>query len=170
MQTPAEPRWLEPDEQRTWMAFVSVLVRLGGALDAQLQRDSEISHFEYLVMAGLSMTRDRSLRMSDLAQFTDSSLSRLSNVVTRLEKREWVRRAPDPEDGRYTLAILTEPGWEKVVASAPGHVGEVRRLVFDPLTRTQQKQLQEICRRVLHAIDPKACSPDDRIRTLLTEP
>jgi DNA-binding MarR family transcriptional regulator len=161
-----EPRWLDSDEQRDWLVFASMLVRLPNALDAQMQRDAGISHYEYLVLAGLSMTAGRTTRMSDLAVFTEGSLSRLSNVATRLEKRGWLRRAPDPADGRYTLAILTDEGWEKVKASAPGHVEEVRRLVFDPLTKAQQRQLRELSRRILLAIDPDSC-PDDRVRALV---
>jgi hypothetical protein len=40
------------------------------------------------------------------------------------------------------------------VRAAPGHVQEVRRLVFDPLTKTQSRQLREIGRRITRAIDP----------------
>ena len=149
-----EPRWLDGDEQQTWLALASLVIRLPGALDAQLQRDAEISHFEYQVMAGLSMSPERTLRMSELAAFAEGSLSRLSQVVGRLEKREWVRRTPDPADGRYTLAVLTDDGWDKVVATAPGHVEAVRRFVFDPLTKAQQRQLREIGRRITRAVDP----------------
>jgi DNA-binding MarR family transcriptional regulator len=159
MEAPHEPRWLCDEETRTWLALVSLLVRLPTALDAQLQRDAGISHFEYQVIAGLSMSPERTRRMSDLARFVDGSLSRLSQVVSRLEQRGWVRRTPDPADGRYTLAVLTDAGWDKVVATAPGHVEEVRRLVFDPLTRAQHRQLREIGRRVVRAIDPdEQCS------------
>ncbi|MEU8247850.1 MarR family winged helix-turn-helix transcriptional regulator [Nonomuraea sp. NPDC048916] len=149
-----EPRWLTEEEMRTWLALVSVLIRLSTALDGQLQRDAGISHFEYQVMAGLSMSPGHTMRMSELAALSDGSLSRLSHVVKRLEKRDWVRRTPDPADGRYTLAILTEEGWEKVVATAPGHVEAVRRFVFDPLTKAQARQLCDIGRRITLAIDP----------------
>jgi DNA-binding MarR family transcriptional regulator len=162
MDIPSEPRWLDPDEQQTWLALGSMLIRLPGALDAQLQRDAGISHFEYAVLAGLSEAPDRTLRMSDLAILAEGSLPRLSQVVSRLEKRGWVRRTPDPADGRYTLAILTGQGWEKVAATAPGHVETVRRLVFDPLTKAQSRQLREIGRRVMRAIDPDdRCLDDD---------
>jgi DNA-binding MarR family transcriptional regulator len=163
---PDEPRWLDDDEMLTWLTFVSALSRLPSALDAQLQREADISHFEYLVLAGLSMSPESTLRMSELAQFTESSLSRLSNVVARMEKRGWVTRSTDPEDGRYTLARLTDPGWDKVTSSAPAHVAEVRRLVFDPLSRTQQRQLRRIGEVILHAIDPTAAS-DGRIAAVL---
>ena len=91
--------------------------------------------------------------MSTLAMLAEGSLPRLSQAVGRLERRGWVRRTADPADGRYTLAILTDDGLAKVTETAPGHVEEVRRLVFDPLTRTQSRQLREIGRRIMTAID-----------------
>jgi DNA-binding MarR family transcriptional regulator len=66
----------------------------------------------------------------------------------------WIRRTTDPTDGRYTLASLTDEGWAKVGDSAPAHVTEVRRLVFDVLTKTQQRELACISERILQAIDP----------------
>ncbi|MGW0806019.1 MarR family winged helix-turn-helix transcriptional regulator [Nonomuraea sp. NPDC002799] len=159
MSDPQEPRWLTEEEMESWLALASVLIRLSSALDGQLQRDAGISHFEYQVMAGLSMSPDQTMRMSDLAALSDGSLSRLSHVVKRLERRDWVRRTPDPADGRYTLAVLTEEGREKVVATAPGHVDAVRRFVFDPLTKTQTRQLRDIGRRITHAINPDDTCP-----------
>ncbi|HYK26674.1 MAG TPA: MarR family transcriptional regulator [Streptosporangiaceae bacterium] len=149
-----EPRWLSAEDMQTWFALVSVLIRLPTALDAQLQRDAGISHFEYQVLAGLSEAPDRTMRMSVLAMLAEGSLPRLSQVVSRLEKRGWMHRTPDPEDGRYTLAILTDEGFAKVSQTAPGHVSEVRRLVFDPLTKAQTRQLCDIGRRIMRAIDP----------------
>jgi DNA-binding MarR family transcriptional regulator len=155
-----EPRWLDDEERQTWLALVGLMIRLPSALDAQLQQDAGVSHFEYQVMAGLSERRDRTMRMSDLAGLANGSLSRMSHVVNRLEKRGWVHRTPDPADGRYTLATLTEDGWQKVVETAPGHVAAVRDLVFDPLTKTQARQLRDIGMRVLRAIDPdEKCLP-----------
>jgi DNA-binding MarR family transcriptional regulator len=149
-----EPRWLDDEEQRSWLALMGVLIWLPAALDAQLLRDAGISHFEYQVLAMLSMSPERTLRMSELAALANGSLSRLSRVVDRLEKRSWVARRPDPDDGRYTLATLTGEGWEKVVATAPGHVAEARRRVFDQLTRAQVRQLRDIGARIGRAIDP----------------
>jgi DNA-binding MarR family transcriptional regulator len=154
MQDRTKPRWLDTEEQQSWYALAYALIRLPAALDAQMQRDAGLSHFEYLVLSGLSMMPDRTRRMSELAVYTASTLSRLSNVVTRLEQRGWVSRTPDPSDGRYTLATLTEDGWAKVAAGAPAHVNEIRRLVFDPLTKAQQQQIGRIAHRILKAIDP----------------
>ena len=149
-----EPRWLDSDERATWLSLVSLLTRLPAALDAQLQRDAGLSHFDYSVLAGLSEAPGGSLRMSVLAALADGSLPRLSQVVARLERRGLVRRTPDPDDGRYTLAMLTDAGREAVTAAAPGHVETVRQLVFDPLTKAKTRQLLDICRRVLAAVDP----------------
>ncbi|GAA2653853.1 MarR family winged helix-turn-helix transcriptional regulator [Paractinoplanes durhamensis] len=161
----SEPRWLDDAEQETWMALAGLLMRLPGALDAQLQRDAGLTHFEYLVISGLSMVPGRTMRMSELAAVAEGSLPRLSQVVSRLEKRGWVRRSPDPDDGRYTLAILTDEGWDKVVATAPGHVAAVRHFVFDPLTKGQQRQLGEIGRRIMRAVAPDDQCPPPRKAT-----
>jgi len=152
--TPQEPRWLDDEESLAWRALASTLARLPAALDAQLHRDAGISHFEYQVLAALSEAPGRTLRMSALAVLTEGSLPRLSQVAARMERRGWVRRTPDPADGRYTLATLTDDGLAKVTQAAPGHVREVRRLVLDPLTKPQARQLREISRRIMRAIDP----------------
>lgn len=149
-----EPRWLDSEERAAWLSLVSLLIKLPAALDAQLQRDSGFSHFEYNVLAGLSEAPDRALRMSVLAAHADGSLPRLSQVIARLERRGLVRRIPDPDDGRYTLAVLTDAGWDAVVAAAPGHVEAVRNLVLDPLTKSKTRQLRDICLRILSVVDP----------------
>lgn len=153
MDAPRESHWLDAEETQTWLALAGALIRLPAALDAQLRRDAGISHFEYQVLALLSEAPDRTLRMSELATRAEGSQSRLSQVVARMEQRGWVRRTPDPADGRYTLAILTDQGLAKVTEAAPGHVEEVRRLVFDPLTKAQSRQLREIGRRIMRATD-----------------
>ncbi len=151
------PRWLSAEEQETWLALGSVLMRLPNALDAQLVRDAGITHFEYVVMSALSESPEHTLRMSQLAVLAESALPRLSQVVGRLEKRGWISRATDLDDRRSTLATLTEEGWNKVVETAPGHVEAVRTLVFDPLTKAQQRHMLEASRRIMAVIDP-----DDR--------
>ena len=133
--------WLSADEQAAWRQLVALLFRLPGALDAQLQRDAGISSFEYMVLSGLSEAENRTLRMSDLAAMASGSLSRLSHVVSRLEKRGWVRRAACPGDGRFVNAVLTDEGMAKVVATAPGHVEAVRRFVVDALSPQQLAEL-----------------------------
>jgi DNA-binding MarR family transcriptional regulator len=115
----AEPRWLDDDQQHAWRQLAAVVLKLPSELESQLQRDAGMSHFEYWVVALLSEAPDRTLRMSQLAAQANASLSRLSHVVSRLEKRGWVTRRPCPDDARATLAVLTDAGWEQVVAAAP---------------------------------------------------
>ena len=150
----SEPRWLNEEERQAWLTLGSLMVQLGPALDAHLKREAGLNYFEYTVMSVLSEARDRTRRMSELAALADGSLSRLSQVVRRLETKGWVERSPDPTDGRYTLATLTDAGWDKVVETAPLHVNEVRRAVFDPLTKAQVQQLTNIGQRILRVVVP----------------
>ena len=141
--------WLTAEEQAAWRSVVALLIRLPAAIEAELQRDAGIGQFEYLVLSGLSEAPDRTLRMSDLAAMASGSLSRLSHVVSRLEARGWVRREACPGDGRFINAVLTDDGWAKVVATAPGHVAAVRRLLIDVLTPEQLRELGAISGEVL---------------------
>jgi DNA-binding MarR family transcriptional regulator len=153
MKRSEKPRWLDPLERDAWVSFVGVFMRLPVELDRQLQRDAGINMFDYRVLATLSEAPKRTLRMSNLAFLADGSLPRLSQVVKRLEQSGWIERTPDPIDGRYTLAKLTESGWTKVVEAAPGHVAAVRRLVIDPLSAVQIRQLNAVSNRINDAID-----------------
>jgi DNA-binding MarR family transcriptional regulator len=152
MADPGDRGPLDGEELETWAAVATVLEWLPAALDAQLQHDAGITHFEYGILFALSEADGRSLRMGTLASYSNSLLSRLSRAVTRLERRHWVRREPDPADGRYILAILTDDGFEKVAETASGHAETVRRLVLDPLTATQERQLKDISRRIMKEI------------------
>ncbi|ORM36422.1 MarR family transcriptional regulator [Williamsia sp. 1135] len=158
MRNEPEPNWLDDEEMDAWIQVAILLSRLPHALDAQLLRDAQLTHFEYEVLASLSEAPDRTLRMSTLAELANGSLSRLSHVVTRLEKREWVQRRPCPEDGRYTNASLTGAGWDKVVETAPGYAANVRELVVDRLSRAQLRQLAAIGRRI-NGIPPGSRQP-----------
>jgi DNA-binding MarR family transcriptional regulator len=149
---PSDPALLDDSELETWSSLATLLEWLPTALDSQLIGDSEITHFEYGILYALADTPEMTLRMSVLAGYANSSLSRLSRAAARLEKRGWMRRMPDPVDGRFTLAMLTDAGVAKVHQAGPGHVSLVRRLVIDPLTPAQTKQLNEISRRILGAI------------------
>ncbi|MGA1838795.1 MarR family transcriptional regulator [Herbiconiux sp. 11R-BC] len=150
-----ETRWLNPEQLRSWVALVGVVERLPGVLDSQLQRDAQLTHFEYYVLAMLSEAPERTLRMTALATITNSTLPRLSHVVSRLEKRGYVERTPCPEDRRATNAHLTPAGWEKVVATAPGHVGTVRENVVDLLSDEEFTQLGAAMSKLLDKLDPE---------------
>ena len=147
------PRTLEGDALETWSAFATVLEWLPAALDAQLLRDSDVTHFEYGILFALAHAPDRTLRLSVLAGYANSSLSRLSRAATRLEKRGWLRREPDPADGRFTLAILSDEGQSQFDSATLGHVATVHTLVLDSLTRAQAIQLRDISGRIARSIN-----------------
>ena len=147
-------RWLTDAEQQAWRRLAAVTMLLPAALESQLQRDADLTHFGYWVMAMLSEAPGRSLRMSELAALSYGSQSRLSHLVSRLEQQGYVRRERVGEDRRGYLAVLTDAGYAKVVATAPGHVEEVRARVFDRLTPAQLVQLDEICAAILSGTEP----------------
>lgn len=149
-----ETNWLTEQEREAWLGLIAVVELLPGVLETQLRRDSDLTHFEYFTLAMLSEATERTLRMTDLAGRTNATLSRLSHVVNRLERRGMVRRFPCPEDKRATNAQLTEDGWEKVVASAPGHASKVRESIFDALSPEQVGQLAQLSAQILENIDP----------------
>jgi DNA-binding MarR family transcriptional regulator len=146
--------WLDNEQRAAWVRLIAVVELLPGILDTQLRRDADLSHFEYFLLAMLSESPERTLRMTALAVRTNATLPRLSHVVRRLEDRGLVERFPCPEDGRATNARLTEDGWAKVVETAPGHVATVREHVIDALTPKQTAQLADIAGAILERIDP----------------
>ncbi|HVB41217.1 MAG TPA: MarR family transcriptional regulator [Streptosporangiaceae bacterium] len=137
-------RWLSDDEQRTWRSFLNACQSIFAAVDAQLLRDSGLPHGYYEILVHLSEAPDRALRMSQLARASTFSKSRLSHAVARLEERGWVQRQDCPTDRRGQIAMLTDAGFDMLAAAAPGHVEQVRRVLLDPLTPDQVRQLGEI--------------------------
>ncbi|MCW2631255.1 MAG: MarR family transcriptional regulator [Pseudonocardia sp.] len=147
------PRWLDDEQQDAWRAFAEATVKLRWALECQLQKDARLSFIEYHALARLSENPSHTMRMSELAEVANASLSRLSHLITRLERRNLVRREPDPSDGRYTNAILTPTGWELLVASAPAHVAKVRELVIDAMSPDELRHLHTASERIIERVD-----------------
>jgi DNA-binding MarR family transcriptional regulator len=150
-----QTQWLDSDERAAWLRLIAVVELLPGVLDSQLRNGAGLTHFEYFVLAMLSESDQRTLRMTSLAARTNATLPRLSHVVRRLEERELVERFPCPEDRRATNARLTDAGWDAVVAAAPGHVETVRRYVIDALTPQQLEELRIIGDALLARLDPQ---------------
>lgn len=148
----ARTRWLEPDELAAWLANSALMISLPAALDARMQREARMTFFEYMVLSVLSEQPEHTLRMSELAARTSASLSRLSHVAGRLEKRGLLTRARVPGAGRRTDAVLTEAGYEAVVAAAPGHVAAVREYLIDGLGPQELAALRRIGTAVEAAI------------------
>jgi len=153
---PESPRWLDDEQQASWRAFNGAMHKLRWALECQLQHDAGLSYIEYHALARLSENHGHTMRMSELAEVTNASLSRLSHLIKRLELRQLVRREPDSADGRYTNAILTRAGFRLLTASAPAHVAKVRDLVIDALTPAELRQLRTASERILERIESTA--------------
>ncbi|GGJ41430.1 MarR family winged helix-turn-helix transcriptional regulator [Paenarthrobacter histidinolovorans] len=148
-----QPRWLNADERRAWLALLSINTLLPSALDTQLQAAGKLSLFDYNVLAMLSETEGRYLPMSELAARTSASLSRLSHVVTKLQKRGWVERQAHPGDARVTVAHLTDAGMSTIVSLAPGHVESVRTLMLDSLSPDDVADLARIGEKIVARLD-----------------
>ena len=148
-----EPRWLNADERRAWLALLSINTLLPAALDTQLQAAGKLSLFDYNVLAMLSEADGRFLPMSELAARTSASLSRLSHVVTKLQRRGWVEREAHPGDARVTVAHLTDAGMDTIVSLAPGHVDAVRALMLDAMTDDDVADLARIGEKIVARLD-----------------
>ena len=147
-----EPRWLTAQEQRAWRAFIDGNQRLLEQLNRELESEHGLSMAEYRILVLLSEAPERALRMSDLADGVLSSRSRLTHTVRRMEDGGLVRRSSCVEDGRGVLAHLTDKGYDRLAAAAPGHVASVRRNFIDLLTPEQMRVIAEVFERIDDAI------------------
>jgi DNA-binding MarR family transcriptional regulator len=149
-------KWLTDAEAESWLSLVRLMAWLPWSIDQQLRRDASLGMVEYQVLAMLSASPGRTMRMSALAEVTNASLSRLSHLFKRLEQRGLVRREADPADGRFTNAILTQEGFQALADAAPGHVAHVRSLVIDALSAKQLQRLGHDAERIMARIDTTA--------------
>jgi DNA-binding MarR family transcriptional regulator len=143
-----DPRWLSPLEQRAWRAFVSASLVVTAELEADLMAGHRLSLGEYAVLANLSESEDRRLRMTDLAQRLGLSPSGLTRRLDRLVREGFVARESCPTDRRSVYAALTDVGVAKLTEAAPDHVAGVRRLVVDRLDRYQLAELADVLEQV----------------------
>jgi DNA-binding MarR family transcriptional regulator len=146
--------WLSRPQLRSWLVISAALTALPNAVEAQLKRDAALNFFEYSVLAALSVSPDRAMKMSQLASFSYGSPSRLSHAMTRMERAGWVQRRAGAGSSRAVEAALTDAGHAKVVEAAPGHVTEVRRLVVDVLSATELDQLEALLRKIMAVAAP----------------
>lgn len=146
-------RWLDEPEQRTWRSFLHATAALAAQLDRELQRDAGIPHGYYEILVHLSEAPGRTVRMSELADRSRSSRSRLSHAVARLEAQGWVRREACAGDRRGQLCVLSDEGFAMLERAAPGHVAGVRTHLFDQLTPEQVTQLRSISEALVIHLD-----------------
>jgi len=140
--TDSEPRWLSAEEQQAWRATVHMSQLLMRQLDRDLEVHGLNSH-DYEILVVLSEAPDSRLRMTELADATSQSRSRLSHQISRMEARGLVRRDNCEGDKRGTFAVLTATGMEAIERAAPDHVEHVRRHFIDRLTPRQLEEVRE---------------------------
>ena len=144
-----EPRWLDDTEAKAWRGHLRMSWLLDAAIARDLAREAGLSYPDYHVLAWLSETPDRRMRMTDLAAGMRWSKSRLSHQIARMEARGLVSRAGCPSDARGTFAILTPEGFAAIEQAAPGHEASIRRHLLDVLTREQVETLAGITETVV---------------------
>ncbi|MFL6114439.1 MAG: MarR family winged helix-turn-helix transcriptional regulator [Catenulispora sp.] len=149
-----EPPWLDDDEQAVWRRYISVMRLLPDRLNASLSRGHGITLIDYEVLARLSEAPLRRMRMTELAEGALLSKSRLSHQISRMEKEGLVRREPCETDGRGYFAVLTDAGWEKLLAAVPTHVRDVRESFVSPLGRAQLLALGEALSAIERSLEP----------------
>jgi len=140
------------EQSRAWISLITTAELLPAALDAQLQRDSRLTHYEYMLLGTLQ--RGGPHRLSDLAAATNATLPRTSKVVSRLRERGLVEREEVSEDRRSVSIRLTGEGRRQTVLATPGHFDTVHRLVLDHLTEDQTTTLADALAPIVDALDP----------------
>ena len=151
-------RWLSSPEQRSWRAWLSAGQLLQERLEKDLKSSHGLSMAEYEVMVRLSEAPGRRLRMSELAGRTLASKSRLSHQVSRMEEQGLVRREECTEDRRGAFAVMTQEGWQTLVAAAPDHVGSVRSWFVDAMTPAEFEQLGALCAKVVDRLQSSSAA------------
>ncbi|MDP9444589.1 MAG: MarR family transcriptional regulator [Actinomycetota bacterium] len=127
-------RWLSPEQQRSWRAYLTGTTQLTAQLDRDLEQAHGLSLPEYEILVRLSEATDRRMRMAELAASLNHSRSRLTHTVARLEAAGLVARGSCSDDRRGVYAELTEAGYRLLVAAAPTHVAGVRRYLVDAVS------------------------------------
>jgi DNA-binding MarR family transcriptional regulator len=151
-------RWLTPEEDRTWRAWLAMAERVRAQVAHDLLADSGLSDADYLVLVHLSEAEDRRIRMQELAARLNWSKSRLSHQLTRMQSRGLVEREGCPSDARGAYAVLAPGGLAAIEGAAPQHVASVRRHLIDLLDEKQLADLGDIAERVAsHLGGPSAC-------------
>lgn len=146
-------RWLTEDEQRSWRAWLAASQQLNERLTRDLQAQHGLTMADYEILVRLSEVPERRMRMSELAEVTLSSRSRLSHQIDRMVKAGLVERAMCEDDRRGAFAVLTGHGWDTLVEAAPDHVESVRAHLVDQLSAKEFAALGSACQKVADHLD-----------------
>ena len=149
-------RWLDQDQQRSWRAWISCSQLLADRLGRDLAEATGLSMADYPILVRLSDRPERRMRMSELAEATLSSRSRLSHQIDRMEQAGLVQRETCDSDKRGLNAVMTEHGWDVLVAAAPSHVASVREHFVDVLTPEEFEALGAACAKVVARLQERS--------------
>ena len=125
--------WLDGHQQRAWLAYIRVQLRLAYEMNRQLLADSGMSLPDYDVLTALSVADRGRMQVTVLAAQIGWERSRVSHHVRRMSDRGLVACGLSAADRRVTEVTLTDQGRQALADAAPGHVDLVRRLFFDGL-------------------------------------
>lgn len=145
-------RWLSEEEQGHWRAWLAASLLLNDRLSRDLQEQHDLTMADYEILVHLSEAPERRLRMSELAEATLSSRSRLSHQVDRMGRAGLVEREACTDDRRGSFAVLTDRGWDILVSAAPDHVESVRQHLIDVLTPAEFAALGRACAKVADSL------------------
>ncbi len=137
-------RWLTDDQERAWRSYLRMHARLTAELNRQLHAGAGLSLADYEVLVTLTDSPAGRVRPYALQHTLEWEQSRLSHHVSRMQRRGLVRREECADDGRGAYVVLTDAGREAITTSAPGHVANVQRLLFDHLSAEQVAALETI--------------------------
>jgi DNA-binding MarR family transcriptional regulator len=149
----ARPPRLTEDQRLLWKAYRDLSRELTSRLEAQLVTDAGLSGSEYAVLVPLSHAPDGVLRARELGTELGWDRSRLSHLVTRMEKRGLVVREECSEDARGSMVRLTDAGRVAVDDAAPEHSEAVRRYFFDPLSPDELELMAGLLERLLENLE-----------------
>lgn len=148
---PAEPRWLDPQQQRDWRATITGMTYLMRMISSDLESETGFSMAEYELLVRLSESQEDGVRMAELAEQIAHSRSRVTHTIARLERRGIVERIPATDDRRGVIARITPDGMRRLTEAAPSHVESVRARLIDVVSPEELHQLGEAMRTALAA-------------------
>jgi DNA-binding MarR family transcriptional regulator len=153
---------MTPDEDAVMRALGRVMVALRRVADADMMREQQLPISEYLALMHLSEAPRRLMRMSELAATCDLSLSGMTRIVNRLERRGLIERVQCEEDARGYNAVLTDAGLARLQQARPTHLASVRRHVFGHLDDIDLGQLARALQRIAPTVETTSGSRSHR--------
>lgn len=144
---------------RAWRALLLAHSRALRAIERDLEAAGVIPIAWYDVLLELNSAPERRLRMQELGTRAVLSRTRVSRVVSELERAGLVERQPDPDDGRATLAAITPAGRSALRRAAPIYLAGIERHFNRYLSATARQSVALALQRVIDAhqaqLDPR---------------